>query len=51
MLTITFFGRKYLNSLIDSLHNVYSNKKIIKELWESIDRKYKPRILGLRSLL
>ena len=30
-----------MNALIDSLYNVYSNKKIDKELWESLDRKYK----------
>ena len=30
-----------MNDLTDSLYNVYSNKKTTKELWESVDRKYK----------
>ena len=37
-----FICRNYvMNALIDSLYNVYSDKKITKELWESLDRKYK----------
>ena len=30
-----------MNALIDSLYNVYSNKKTTKELYESLDQKYK----------
>ena len=37
-----FLCRNYvMNALIDSLYNVYSNKKTTKELWESLDWKYK----------
>ena len=37
-----FLCRNYvMNALIDSLYNVYSYKKTVKELWESLDRKYK----------
>ena len=30
-----------MNALIDSLYNVYTDKKTTKELWESLNRKYK----------
>ena len=30
-----------MNALTDSLYNVYTDKKTAKELWESLDRKYK----------
>ncbi|XP_073120603.1 uncharacterized protein [Henckelia pumila] len=30
-----------MNGLVDSLYNVYSEKKTARELWESLDRKYK----------
>ena len=30
-----------MNVLTDSLYKVYTYKKIAKELWESLDRKYK----------
>ncbi|RVW85618.1 Retrovirus-related Pol polyprotein from transposon TNT 1-94 [Vitis vinifera] len=37
-----FLCRNYvMNGLADSLYNVYSDKKTAKELWESLDRKYK----------
>ncbi|RVW50112.1 hypothetical protein CK203_114527 [Vitis vinifera] len=37
-----FLCRNYvMNGLVDSLYNVYSDKKTAKELWESLDRKYK----------
>ncbi|KAL2541186.1 glutaredoxin-related [Abeliophyllum distichum] len=37
-----FLCRNYvMNSLADSLYNVYSTMKMAKELWESLDRKYK----------
>ncbi|KAL5559487.1 hypothetical protein UlMin_035698 [Ulmus minor] len=35
-----------LNGLTDSLYNVYSDKKTAKELWESLDRKYKSEDAG-----
>ena len=36
-----FLCRNYvMNSLIDSLYNVYLDKKTSKELWKSLDRKY-----------
>ncbi|KAL5575820.1 hypothetical protein UlMin_017519 [Ulmus minor] len=39
-----FLCRNYvLNGLTDSLYNVYSDKKTAKELWESLDRKYKSK--------
>ena len=47
-----FLYRNYImNALIDSLYNVYSNKKTINELHESPDRNIKLRMLGSRSLL
>ncbi|RVW41557.1 Retrovirus-related Pol polyprotein from transposon TNT 1-94 [Vitis vinifera] len=47
-----FLCRNYvMNGLADSLYNVYSDKKTAKELWESLDRKYKLRMPGLRNLL
>ena len=30
-----------MNGLVDSLYNVNTDKKTIKELWESLNRKYK----------
>ena len=37
-----FMCRNYImNALTDSLSNVYTDKKIAKELWESLDQKYK----------
>ena len=37
-----FLCRNYvMNALTYSLYNVYSNKKTSKELWESLDQKYK----------
>ena len=37
-----FLCRNYvMNALTDSLYNVYTDKKTTKELWESLDRKYK----------
>ncbi|KAL2466738.1 Uncharacterized protein Adt_42589 [Abeliophyllum distichum] len=47
-----FLCRNYvMNSLADSLYNVYSTRKMAKELWESLDRKYKTEDAGLRNLL
>ncbi|XP_076951127.1 uncharacterized protein LOC143624318 [Bidens hawaiensis] len=37
-----FLCRNYvLNGLVDALYNVYSSIKSAKELWESLDKKYK----------
>ncbi|GKD78416.1 hypothetical protein Tco_1341037, partial [Tanacetum coccineum] len=37
-----FLCRNYvLNGLVDSLYNVYCKTTIAKELWESLERKYK----------
>ena len=30
-----------MNALTDSLYNVYLDKKKVKDLWESVDEKYK----------
>ena len=32
-----------MNTLTNSLYNVYLDKKTTKELWESLDRKYKTK--------
>ena len=42
-----FLCKNYvMNALTDSLYNVYIDKKTIKELWESLDRKYKTEDAG-----
>ena len=39
-----FLCKNYvINALTNSLYNVYTNKKTAKELWESLDRKYKTK--------
>ena len=39
-----FLCRNYvMNALTNSVYNVYSDKKTTKELWESLNRKYKTR--------
>ena len=38
-----------LNSLIDPLYNEYSIKKCAKELWESLDKKYKTEDAGTKK--
>lgn len=35
-----FYPNYVLNNLSDSLYNEYYKKKIAKDLWESLDRKY-----------
>ena len=40
-----------LNSLIDLLYNVYSMKKSTKELWESLDKKYKTEDAGTKKFV
>ena len=37
--------------LIDSLYNVYSDKKTVKELWESLDHKYKTEDDGVKKFV
>ncbi|XP_073049063.1 uncharacterized protein [Primulina eburnea] len=47
-----FLCRNYvLNGLADSLYNVFCEKKTAKELWESIDRKYKTEDAGAKKFL
>ncbi|XP_062100804.1 uncharacterized protein LOC133806728 [Humulus lupulus] len=47
-----FLCRNYiLNGLSDSLYSVYSVKKTAKELWESLDHKYKAEDAGAKKLL
>ena len=40
-----------LNILIDPLYNVYSMKKSAKELWESLDKKYKTNDAGTKKFV
>lgn len=40
-----------MNSLADSLHNVYSSMKTSKKLWESLDRKYKIEDVGAKKFI
>ena len=40
-----------MNVLIDSLNNVYLDKKIAKELWESLDHKYKIDDVGAKKFV
>ncbi|GJV11833.1 pol polyprotein, partial [Tanacetum coccineum] len=45
-----FLCRNYvLNGLVDSLYNVYCKTTTAKELWESLERKYKTEDAGSRS--
>ncbi|WJZ94150.1 hypothetical protein VitviT2T_013032 [Vitis vinifera] len=47
-----FLCRNYvMNGLADSLYNVYSDKKTAKELWESLDRKYKTEDAGTKKFV
>jgi len=47
-----FLCRNYvLNGLADGLYNVYSSKKTAKELWESLDQKYKSEDAGAKKFL
>ncbi|XP_062080135.1 uncharacterized protein LOC133784882 [Humulus lupulus] len=47
-----FLCRNYiLNGLSDSLYSVYSVKKTAKELWESLDHKYKAEDVGAKKFL
>ena len=47
-----YLCRNYvLNSLTDPLYNVYSMKKSAKELWESLEKKYKIEDSGTKKFL
>ena len=40
-----------MNRLVDSLCNVYSDKRTTKELWESLDQKYKTKDVGAKKFV
>ena len=40
-----------MNSLTDLLYNVYSMKKLAKELWESLYKKYKIEDVGTKKFV
>ena len=40
-----------MNSLADALYNVYCVKKTAKELWESLDKKYKTEDAGAKKFV
>ena len=40
-----------MNGLTDSLYEVYRNKKTAKELWESLDHKYKTEDAGSKKFV
>ncbi|KAH1046866.1 hypothetical protein J1N35_037650 [Gossypium stocksii] len=44
-------GSFILNGLSDALYKVYSVKKIAKELWTSLDHKYKAEDVGTKNFL
>ncbi|XP_023730226.2 uncharacterized protein LOC111877958 [Lactuca sativa] len=47
-----FLCRDYvLNGLFDSLYNVYCVTKTTKELWESLDKKYKTEDVGTKKFV
>ncbi|XP_022888917.1 uncharacterized protein LOC111404326 [Olea europaea var. sylvestris] len=47
-----FLCRNYImNSLTDALYNVYSTMKIAKELWQSLDWKYKTEDVGAKKFI
>ena len=47
-----YFCRNFvMNCLADSLYNVYSTKKTAKELWESLDKKYKTEDAGAKKYI
>ncbi|KAL6571878.1 hypothetical protein OROHE_002747 [Orobanche hederae] len=41
----------FLNGLIDSLYNVYSQIKTYKELWNSLEKKYKTDDVGAKKFV
>ena len=47
-----FLCRNYvLNGLSDALYNVYGSMKTAKELWESLDKKYKTEDAGAKKFI
>ena len=47
-----FLCRNYvLNGLENTLYNVYSPLKTTKELWDSLDKKYKTEDAGLKKFI
>ena len=47
-----FLCRNYvMNGLHDSLYNVYCAIKTVKELWKSLDRKYKTEDVGVKKFV
>ncbi|KAL7614567.1 hypothetical protein Lser_V15G07012 [Lactuca serriola] len=47
-----FLCRNYvLNGLVDSLYNVYCVTKTTKELWDSLDKKYKTEDVGTKKFV
>ncbi|KAK6128170.1 hypothetical protein DH2020_038089 [Rehmannia glutinosa] len=47
-----FLCRKYvLNRLDDTLYNVYSSFKTSKELWDSLEKKYKTEDAGTKKIV
>ncbi|XP_022032652.1 uncharacterized protein LOC110933753 [Helianthus annuus] len=47
-----FWCRNYiLNGMVDTLYNVYCKAKTAKELWESLDRKYKTEDAGTKKFV
>ena len=47
-----FLCRNYvLNGLENTLYNVYSSLKTAKELWDSLDKKYKIEDAGLKKFI
>ena len=40
-----------MNGLVDSLYNVYTDKKTTKELWESLDEKNKIEDVGAKKFI
>ena len=40
-----------MNALTDSLYNVYLDKKKVKDLWESVDGKYKTEDIGAKKFV
>ncbi|KAF3684750.1 putative phosphoserine aminotransferase, chloroplastic-like [Capsicum annuum] len=49
---LDFLCRNYiLNGLQDDLYNVYSGTKTSKELWRTLERKYKTEDAGIKKFL
>ncbi|GJW20174.1 hypothetical protein Tco_0030796 [Tanacetum coccineum] len=42
-------NNQVLNGLVDSLYNVYCKTTTAKELWESLERKYKTEDVGTKK--